>query len=109
MNDNKLGERIAGLLNDSHMSQHELAEIVHVTDVSMSRYINGDRIPRSSLLVDIANALCTTTDYLVGREEQRDFESEYYKIHRLIARNAPKMSKKQRDEIIEALRECDSD
>ena len=32
----------------------------------MSRYISGDRIPKGPTIVNIANALHTTSDYLLG-------------------------------------------
>lgn len=105
-----LGGRIAELLNQSNMTQRELADKVHVTEVSMSRYIKGDRVPKGPTIADIAAALHTTTDYLLNGDDSSntsDFESEYYKIHRLIARNAPQMSSKQRRELINALLESD--
>ena len=102
MNENTLGGRIAELLEKNGLTQRELAEKVGVTEVSMSRYISNDRTP-----ANIATALHTTSDYLLGTEEVGDFESEYYKIHRLIARNASQMTRKQRNELINALLEPD--
>ncbi|WP_026523272.1 helix-turn-helix domain-containing protein [Butyrivibrio sp. MB2005] len=104
MNTNKeLGQRIANLLVANNMKQKELADIVGVTEVSMSRYISGDRMPKAPILANIATALHTTVSDLLGTEEAGDFESEYLKIHRLIARNAEKMSPKQKTEIVNAL------
>lgn len=73
----------------------------------MSRYISNDRTPKGPVIANIATALHTTSDYLLGTEEVGDFESEYYKIHRLIARNASQMTRKQRNELINALLEPD--
>ena len=109
MKDN-LGGRIAELLTQLNMTQRELADKVNVTEVSMSRYIKGDRVPKGTTIANIATALHTTTDYLLngdGESEATDFESEYYKIHRLIARNASQMTPKQRRELINALLESD--
>lgn len=103
----KLGGRIAELLKKNGLTQRELADLVGVTEVSMSRYISGDRVPKGPVIANIATALHTTTDYLLGTEEEADFESEYYKIHRLIARNAPQMTKKQRNALIQVLLEAD--
>lgn len=105
-----LGGRIAELLTQLNMTQRELADKVKVTEVSMSRYINGERVPKGTIIANIATALHTTTDYLLngdGESATSDFESEYYKIHRLIARNASQMSSKQRRELINALLESD--
>ena len=90
--------------------ERELADKVNVTEVSMSRYIKGDRVPKGPVIANIATALHTTTDYLLngdGETETSDFESDYYKIHRLIARNAHQMTPKQRRELINALLESD--
>ena len=107
MNENTLGVRIAELLEKNGLTQRELAEKVGVTEVSMSRYISNDRTPKGPVIANIATALHTTSDYLLGTEEVGDFESEYYKIHRLIARNASQMTRKQRNELINALLEPD--
>ena len=107
MNENTLGGRIPELLEKNGLTQRELAEKVGVTEVSMSRYISNDRTPKGPVIANIATALHTTSDYLLGTEEVGDFESEYYKIHRLIARNASQMTRKQRNELINALLEPD--
>lgn len=104
-----LGGRIAESLTQYNMSQRELADKAGITEVSMSRYIKGDRVPKGTTLANIATALHTTTDFLLNGEGSGtgDFESEYYQIHRLIARNASQMSPKQRRELIIALLESD--
>lgn len=108
---NTLGGRIAELLTQLNMTQRELAEKVDVTEVSMSRYIKGDRVPKGPVIANIATALHTTTDYLLNgnSSESGDFESEYYMIHRLIAKNASKMTSKQRRELINALLESEDE
>lgn len=107
MNEHTLGCRIAELLQKNGLTQRELAEQVGVTEVSMSRYISGDRTPKGPIIANIATALHTTTDYILGSEVVNDFDSEYYKIHRLIARNAPNMTTDQKRELVNALFESD--
>lgn len=104
-----LGGRIAELLTQLNITQRELAEKVDVTEVSMSRYIKGDRVPKGPVIANIATALHTTTDYLLNgnSSESGDFESEYYMIHRLIAKNVSKMTSKQKRELINALLESE--
>lgn len=110
MNENNtLGGRITELLEKNSMTQRELADLVGVTTVSMSRYISNDRTPKGPIIANIATALHATSDYLLGSETVGDFENEYYKIHRLIARNALQMTKKQRNELINALLEESDD
>lgn len=72
MNDNSLGNRITDLLKRSGLTQRELADRVGVTEITMTHIINGDRIPKGPIIANIANALHTTTDYLLGTEEKKD-------------------------------------
>jgi len=105
---NGLGQRIIALTEANGMTRRDLATKLGISEVSMSRYVNGDRIPRTSILYDMATILHTTVADLLGKEEESaDFESDYLKIHRLIARNAPMMSAKQKKEIVNALFESD--
>ncbi len=102
-----LGGRISELLEKNGMTQRELAEAVSVTEVSMSRYINGDRVPKGPIIANIARALHTTTDYLLGREADEDPELVYYATQRAIARNAKNWSQKQKADLVNALFETD--
>ena len=107
MSHNTLGERIADSLKHNGLTQRELAKQIGVTEVSVSRYISDDRIPKGPIIAKIAAALHTTSDYLLGTEDDSDFEIEYDKIRRLIAHNVSKMNKKQRNELIQVLLEFD--
>ena len=99
-----IGERIAGLLREQGKTQRELAEQVGTTEVSMSRYIKGDRVPKGPVLANIAKALHTTTDYLLGNEQDsNDPDLEYNYTQRAIARNANRWSKKQKLDLVSAL------
>lgn len=99
-----LGSRISDLLEQQGLSQRELADKVGVTEVSMSRYIKGDRTPKGPIISNIARVLHTTSDYLLGHEvEAEDPELVYYRTQRAIARNAKKWSKKQKADLVNAL------
>ena len=98
-----LGERISELLKKYGLSQRELAEIVGVTDVSMSRYIRGDRMPRGPILANIAAALHTTPEYLLNQESEEDPELVYYRTQRIIARNAKNWTAKQKADLVNAI------
>lgn len=95
--------RLSELLEKQGMSQKELAERVGITEASMSRYMNTDRIPKSEILANIATALHTTSDYLLGVEEEGNIDSDYPKIVRLIARNSSAMTAEQKKAIINEL------
>ena len=61
-----IGDRIAQRLEEMAMSQRDLAEAVGVTEVSMSRYINGKRVPKGPLCAKIAHALGCSVEWLLG-------------------------------------------
>ena len=106
--DSIIGERITGLLREQGKTQRALAEQVGTTEVSISRYIKGNRVPKGPVLVNIAKALHTTTDYLLGNEQDsNDPDLEYNYTQRAIARNANRWSKKQKLDLVNALFEND--
>ena len=71
MNNNTLGERIVELLEKNRMSQRTLADLSGNTEISISRYISGARVPKGPVIVKIAAALHTTTDYLLGMDLEK--------------------------------------
>ena len=96
----EIGKRINKLLIQSNVSQRELAKRIGTDESIISRIVKGERTPKSDMLANIATALHTTSDYLLGIEKE-DFDSN--KIIRLIARNSSKMSDTEKKELISAL------
>ncbi|MDE6718292.1 MAG: helix-turn-helix domain-containing protein [Treponemataceae bacterium] len=97
----ELGEKIRCLMDELALSQKQLAELANVTEVSMSRYISGERDPSIETLANIATALHTTTDFLLGKESDKEFE--FRNVKTLLARSAKQLTNKQKREIIAAL------
>lgn len=95
-----LGQRITEALRKANCTQKELAERIGVTETVMSRYISGDREPKPETIANIATALHTTSDYLLGIENE---EFSHPQVRRLLARNASKMTDKEKKELIDAL------
>lgn len=95
-----LGSRILEILQTRGITQKELAGRVGVTEAVMSRYISGDREPKPNTLANIATALHTTSDFLLGIECD---EFDQPRICRMIARNASSMTAKEKRELIIAL------
>lgn len=95
-----IGKRIEKVLEKNSISQRELANRIGVDESIISRIISGDRKPKADILANIATALHTTSDYLLGIENE-EFDSS--KIIRLIARNSSKMSDTEKKELINAL------
>ena len=51
-----------------HMTQHEVAEYLHCSDTSYSRYESGERSPAPDMLVKMADRFDVTLDYLLDRQ-----------------------------------------
>ena len=62
------------------LTQRKLGEKVGVTEVSVSRYIHGSRMPRANTLVKMAKALHTTPEYLAGIEDEKDHQAAFYQV-----------------------------
>ena len=70
----EFGDRLQGLLRDQGVTQKDLAIRIGTTEATISRYVSGDREPKADVLANIATALHTTSDYLLGIErDEFDF------------------------------------
>ncbi len=96
----ELGTRITETLKKSGITQKELAGRIGVTEAVVSRYVSGDREPKPDILANIATALHTTSDFLLGIETE---EFSHPRICRMIARNATTMTEQEKKELINAL------
>ena len=96
----EIGKRIEKVLENSNMTQRDLANRIGVDESTVSRIIKGERTPKSEVLANIATALHTTSDYLLGIEND---EIDSSKLVRLIARNSSKMSDTEKKALISAL------
>jgi len=96
----EMGKRVLEALKKRSMTQRELAERVGTSEVVMSRYISGDREPKPEMIANIATALRTTSDYLLGIENE---EFSHHRIRRMIARNSSTMTNEEKKELIDAL------
>lgn len=97
---NSIGTRISGLLRARNMTQKELAERIGTTEATISRYISDDREPKAEMIANIATALHTTSDYILGIESD---EFDYPRVRRIIARNASAMTQQEKKALIDAL------
>ena len=94
------GERLLSLLQKQGITQKQLADRLNTTEATLSRYVNGEREPKADMVANIATALNTTSDYLLGIEKS---DYDFPKLERLLARNASKMKKKKKRALITAL------
>lgn len=65
-----LCENIKKKMDEKNITIRELADRCGITSVSLCRYINGNRVPKATLILDIARELDCTAEELMGIEEQ---------------------------------------
>lgn len=64
-------DRLHDLMLASHLSATALSELIGVSDRQIRRWLSGDSEPNSDKLMDIAQALNTSTDYLLGNTDEQ--------------------------------------
>lgn len=84
-----LGNRISKMLKQRGMTQRDLAIKIGVTEVTISRYISGERIPKAHTLGNIAKALNTTADNLLGLNLEGKQTITCFKCHGAGTYNVP--------------------
>lgn len=96
----EMGKRISDMLKKQNMTQKSLSERLCISEAVLSRYVAGEREPKPEMLANIATALRTTSDYLLGIEND---EFDYPRVRRIIARNSSSMTEQEKKELINAL------
>lgn len=69
----KIGQRIAFVLKQQGKKQKELAASIGVPDNVVSYFCAGARTPNIETLVEIANELDVSTDFLLGKTSDWNF------------------------------------
>ena len=64
-----LGERIKLYRVNYGMTQKELANKTRLTEVTISRYVNNQRMPKASHIKTLCKVLCVSADWLLGVKE----------------------------------------
>lgn len=71
MNTQKVGEQIAALRKAKGLTQNDLGERLGVTFQSVSKWERGETLPDTAILVDLADVLETTVDFILTGGERR--------------------------------------
>ncbi|MFR5683284.1 MAG: helix-turn-helix transcriptional regulator [Clostridia bacterium] len=66
-------KRLIELMEEEDLSQVALAEKIGTTNVTISRYISGQRKPRTEIVAKIASVFGTSIDYLLGFSSVRNY------------------------------------
>ena len=59
----KFSYRLIVLMEDFNMSQVDLSKKIGISNVTISRYLSGDRIPRLDVITKISSAFNVSVDY----------------------------------------------
>lgn len=76
MNTNKIGKFIAKKRIEKGLKQKDLADILYVTDKTISRWENGNYMPDLSILLKLSDALKISVYELLTGEEQTPNNSQ---------------------------------
>ena len=64
--------RLGVLLDDNNMTQTQLAKKIGTSNVTICRYLTGERIPRLDVVARIASTFNVSLDYLLGLSEDKN-------------------------------------
>ena len=67
-----LGQRIRSTRKNRGLTQEGLAELCSLTRITIARYENDTMIPSADAVLELANALNVSSDYLLGKSEPKD-------------------------------------
>lgn len=99
-----LSKRLKSVRKNKGLTQEELARCVKTTKGTISNYENGHSTPSNEMLKDLADALNTTTDYLLGRTENISSEQVEYDLNdpdlQIAFKDASDFSEEARQETI---------
>lgn len=73
-----IGARILILLEEEGISRHEFARRLHINYSTANGYILNRRLPDCEMLLHIAEALNSSSDYLIGRTNIKFYKDLNY-------------------------------
>jgi transcriptional regulator with XRE-family HTH domain len=76
----KLGNKILELSKQKGITQRDLANKIGITEVSISRYIHGTRIPNANIIKKIAEVLEVSVGEILGEKDKTEEETEKFDI-----------------------------
>jgi transcriptional regulator with XRE-family HTH domain len=77
-----IGKAIENILQIKDVTQRELADMIGVDEVTISRYINNKRTPRLEIMISISKALNVGLDDLLGIDAEK-YDEEILKYNKV--------------------------
>lgn len=91
------------IMSEKKINQKQLANLSGVSESSLCRYLKGDICPRMDIVINVANALGVSQNYLVGGDLNRNQKDVYVETRSIILRNRGQLSSEEKNEIIKLL------
>ena len=101
--ENGFVERIKRLIEKSGLTQRDLAQDIGVTESAISKYLSGERIPNGDVLLNLATALNTTSDYLLGLTDVDNGDLNFSELKGILARNSKDLTAEEKNKLIEII------
>lgn len=101
--ENGFVERIKRLIEKSGLTQRDLAQDIGVTESAISKYLSGERIPNGDVLLNLATALNTTSDYLLGLTDADNGDLNFSELKGILARNSKDLTAEEKNKLIEII------
>lgn len=102
-----LSERLFRLRNEKNLTQEQAAEAVGISRVALTRYENGQRMPKMNIVDSLAKVYGVSVDYLMGREEtsqENQVSAQTTDLFPEFQELAARLTKEQRDQAAEYMR-----
>jgi transcriptional regulator with XRE-family HTH domain len=105
-------KRLKNILIEKGISQKELAKLIGVSEVTISRYLNEARNPRSEIVDELSRVLNVSTDYLFGRpnapkvieeENSASYYDELFQKRKILFDKTAKASEKEINKMLKVL------
>ena len=84
------GKRLKLIRNKTSFTQRGFADFLGISYNSYQSYEVGKRQPSIEVLIKIADILCVSTDYLLGRDEEDHHEKYLLQFESVLLTDAPK-------------------
>ena len=68
----KVATRIKTLLAERNMTQRELADKLWISESTVNRWVNDNRMPSVENIYAMSRIFNTTTDYIIGASDERN-------------------------------------
>lgn len=100
-----IGEKIQILREELNLNQRELADLVGITEATLSRYENNKREPKGLILAKLAKTLNVSTDYLLDDTLTKKIP---YGNHNELSQNEIIDIEKEAEKMISSIEEMDN-